>query len=135
MRRKSTSRPRGSGRRRRLRRVALQVHDWSGGTDIGNCVRRFNEDWARQLLGRRTVALVISDGWDRGDAALLAREMHRLRSACYKLIWLNPLLVDPAYEPLCKGMAAALPYVDYFLPFANLGSVQSLGKTLLRLRR
>ena len=118
-----------------FRRVALQVHDWSGGTDIGTCLRGFNEDWARQVLGRRTVVLVISDGWDRGDAAVLAREMHRLRSACYKLVWLNPLLVDPGYEPLCKGMAAALPYVDYFLPFANLGSVQSLGKTLLRLRR
>jgi uncharacterized protein with von Willebrand factor type A (vWA) domain len=74
-------------------------------------------------VGRRTVAIVISDGWDRGDAAVLAGEMHRLRSACYRIIWLNPLLVDPAYEPLCKGMAAALPYVDYFLPFANLASV------------
>lgn len=118
-----------------FRRVALRVHDWSGGTDIGKSLQSFNDVWMRQVVGRRTVVLVISDGWDRGDATLLAREMHRLRSACYKVIWLNPLLVDPAYEPLCKGMAAALPYVDYFLPFANLASVQSLGKTLLRLRR
>lgn len=118
-----------------FRRVAQQVHDWSGGTDIGACLKAFNDQWARSVVGRRTVGIVISDGWDRGDAAVLAREMHRLRSACYKVIWLNPLLVDPAYEPLCKGMAAALPYVDYFLPFANLASVASLGKTLLRLRR
>ncbi len=118
-----------------FRRVAQQVHDWSGGTDIGGSIKAFNDVWSRQAVGRRTVAIVISDGWDRGDAAVLAGEMHRLRSACYKIIWLNPLLVDPAYEPLCKGMAAALPYVDYFLPFANLASVASLGKTLLRLRR
>ncbi len=118
-----------------FRRVASQVHDWSGGTDIGGCLKAFNDGWARRVVGRRTVAIVISDGWDRGEATLLAREMHQLRAACYKVVWLNPLLVDPAYEPLCKGMAAALPYVDYFLPFANLASVQSLGKTLLRLRR
>jgi uncharacterized protein len=117
-----------------FRRVALQVHDWSGGTDIGGSLRTFNDLWARNVVGRRTVAIVISDGWDRGEASALAREMHRLRAACHKLVWLNPLLVDPAYEPLCKGMAAALPYVDYFLPFANLASVQTLGKTLLRLR-
>lgn len=118
-----------------FRRVAQQVHDWSGGTDIGGSIKAFNDAWSRQVVGRRTVAIVISDGWDRGDAAVLAGEMHRLRAACYRIIWLNPLLVDPAYEPLCKGMAAALPYVDYFLPFANLSSVASLGKTLLRLRR
>ncbi len=118
-----------------FRRVAAQVHDWSGGTDIGGCLKTFNDRWARHVVGRRTVAIIISDGWDRGEATLLAREMHQLRSVCCKIIWLNPLLVDPAYEPLCKGMAAALPYVDYFLAFANLASVQSLGKTLLRLRR
>ncbi|HEY7678401.1 MAG TPA: VWA domain-containing protein [Candidatus Methylomirabilis sp.] len=118
-----------------FRRVSQQVHDWSGGTDIGGCLKNFNERWARQVMGRRTVSIIISDGWDRGEAGLLAREMYQLRSGCYKVVWLNPLLADPAYEPLCKGMAAALPYVDYFLPFANLASVQSLGKTLLRLRR
>jgi len=117
-----------------IRRVAAQVHDWSGGTDIGGCLRAFNEQWARETVSRHTVVIVISDGWDRGDAAVLADEMHRLRSSCYKLIWLNPLLVDPEYQPLCKGMAAALPYVDYFLPFANVASLQTLGKTLLRLR-
>jgi uncharacterized protein with von Willebrand factor type A (vWA) domain len=76
------------------------------------------------------VVLVISDGWDRGDVALLAREMDRLRRSCHRLIWLNPLLGSPDYRPITRGMAAALPYVDDFLPVHDLRSLEQLGEVL-----
>ncbi len=116
-----------------MRRVSRSVHDWSGGTRIGEAFKRFNYDWARRVLGRGAVVILISDGWDRGDPALLAREMDRLRRSCYRLIWLNPLLGSEDYEPLTRGMQAALPYVDDFLPVHNLASLEDLARHLASL--
>jgi uncharacterized protein with von Willebrand factor type A (vWA) domain len=81
------------------------------------------------------VVLLISDGWDRGDPELLAHEMARLQRSCYRLVWLNPLLGSPDYEPLTRGMQAALPHVDDFLPVHNLASLESLAKHLESLQR
>ncbi|RMF90392.1 MAG: VWA domain-containing protein [Nitrospinota bacterium] len=113
-----------------LEALAQQVHDWSGGTNIGACLRTFNRHLARRLLGRKTVVMIMSDGWDRGDPRLLAEEMSRLSRQAYRLIWLNPLLGSPHYQPICQGMQAALPYIDYFLPVHNVESLVRLGKTL-----
>jgi hypothetical protein len=76
------------------------------------------------------VVLIISDGWDRGEPELLSREMARLQRSCHRIIWLNPLLGSPSYQPLTQGMQAALPYVDDFLPVHNLNSLEALARHL-----
>lgn len=113
-----------------VRDVAKSVQDWSGGTRIGDAIHFFNHKWAKRVLGRGAVVLVISDGWDRGDASVLEVEMDRLQHSCHRLIWLNPLLGSPDYRPLTIGMKTALPYIDNFLPAHNLDSLISLGKLL-----
>ncbi len=110
-----------------------QVIDWGGGTRIGEALRTFNLRWARRVLGRGAVVLLISDGWDRGDPDLLRQEMARLGRRCHRLIWLNPLLGAPDYAPLTRGMRAALPFVDDFLPVHNLASLDALAAHLERL--
>jgi uncharacterized protein with von Willebrand factor type A (vWA) domain len=113
-----------------LREVSHSVRDWSGGTRIGEALKDFNFQWGRRVLGRGAVALIISDGWDRGEPSLLRREMARLQRTCYRLIWLNPLLGSPTYEPLTRGIQAALPYIDDFLPVHNLASLEDLAEHL-----
>ena len=110
-----------------------QIHDWAGGTRIGESLKTFNYDWARRVLGQGAIVLIISDGWDRGDIELLDREMERLQLSCQRLIWLNPLLGSENYEPLTRGIQAALPYIDDFLPVHNLQSLEQLGHFLQRL--
>jgi hypothetical protein len=118
-----------------LREVSHSVQDWSGGTRIGEALKTFNFDWGRRVLGHGAVVLLISDGWDRGDVELLRLEMARLQRNCHRLIWLNPLLGSPEYEPLTRGMQAALPYVDDFLPVHNLASLEDLAQRLANLDR
>jgi hypothetical protein len=113
-----------------LREVSHAVTDWSGGTRIGEALKDFNFVWGRRVLGRGAVVLLISDGWDRGAADLLGEEMARLQRNCHRLIWLNPLLGSPEYEPLTRGMQAALPYIDDFLPVHNLASLEDLAGLL-----
>lgn len=114
--------------------VSEEVQDWSGGTRIGESLRTFNQRWARRVLGHGAIVLIISDGWDRGDPALLAREMERLQRESYRLIWLNPLLGAPGYEPLTQGILAALPYIDDFLPIHSMASLDVLADVLNRVQ-
>lgn len=102
------------------------VQDWSGGTRLGQAFREFNRRWGGAFHHRRPVVLIISDGWDRGDPALLGGELARLHRASSRLIWLNPLLGQPDYAPLTRGMQAALPHVDDFLPVHSLESMERL---------
>jgi len=111
-------------------RVADAVQDWGGGTRIGEALKTFNYDWGRRVLGRGAIVIIISDGWDRGDVELLSREMDRLQRSAYRLIWLNPLLGSANYEPLTRGIQAALPYIDDFLPVHNLESLEQLARLL-----
>src|SRR5262249_24892523 len=90
-------------------KISRHVSDWSGGTRIGEALRAFNVEWARRVLAHGAVVLMISDGWDRGDPELLRAEISRLRRTSRRLIWLNPLLGSPDYQPLTRGMRAALP--------------------------
>ncbi|MGH2620326.1 MAG: vWA domain-containing protein, partial [Anaerolineales bacterium] len=113
--------------------ITRSVPDWSGGTRIGKSLKTFNFRWGRRVLGRGAVVLLISDGWDRGDIELLGREMARLQRRSHRLIWLNPLLGSPLYEPLTMGLQAALPVVDDFLPIHNLESLEQLAGELDRL--
>jgi uncharacterized protein len=118
-----------------LKNVGQLVNDWSGGTRIGESLKTFNFDWGRRVLGRGAVVLIISDGWDRGDVDLLKREMARLKRNCHRLIWLNPLLGAPDYEPLTRGIQAALPSIDNFLPVHNLASLEDLAIRLADLQK
>ena len=113
--------------------VPYSVPGWGGGTRIGEALRTFNVQWARRVLSGGAVVLLISDGWDRGEPTLLSREMARLQRSCHRLIWLNPLLGSAEYEPLTRGMKAALPFVDDFLPVHNLASLEALAEHLNRL--
>jgi hypothetical protein len=110
--------------------VARAVSDWGGGTRIGDAVRAYNRRWGRRLIAHGPVVLLVSDGWDRGDPELLHNEIARLHRASHHLIWLNPLLGSPAYQPLTRGMQAALPHVDDFLPVHNLVSLEALASHL-----
>lgn len=116
-----------------LDQVTLAIHDWAGGTRIGESLKTFNYEWGRRVLGQGAIVLLISDGWDRGDIALLRREMDRLQLSCHRLIWLNPLLGSENYEPLTRGIQTALPYIDDFMPVHNLKSLEQLGSLLERL--
>jgi hypothetical protein len=110
--------------------AAREVVDWSGGTRIGQSLHVFNRRWSRRVLRRGAVVLIISDGWERGDVSQLRNEMRYLQHRCYRLIWLNPLSGKRAYEPRVEGMAAALPFVDDFLPIDNLQSLHALSRHL-----
>ena len=110
--------------------VSDTVNDWSGGTRIGEAIKKFNYDWLRRTLRSGGVVLIISDGCDRGDIDLLRVEMDRLARNAHRIIWLNPLLGYERYEPLTRGMVAALPYIDDFLPVHNLASLEELGLLL-----
>jgi len=113
-----------------IHRVSETVTDWSGGTRIGESLRTFNLRWARRVLRSSGVVIVVSDGWDRGDPALVGVETARLQRNCHRLIWLNPLAGVDGYQPLAAGMAAAYPFVDDFLPIHNLASLERLGEVL-----
>ncbi len=118
-----------------LRQVAHSVVDWSGGTRIGEALKTFNFRWGRRVLRPGAIVLIISDGWDRGEPELLQREMARLKRNVFRVIWLNPLLASPGYEPLTQGLTAALPFVDDFLPAHNLVSLEDLAERLSELNR
>ncbi|MBV9354069.1 MAG: VWA domain-containing protein [Chloroflexi bacterium] len=110
--------------------IAAEVPDWSGGTRIGESLRTFNEDWSLRVLTSHTIALLMSDGLDTGDASLLEEQMAKIEQRAGKVIWLNPLLGNDDYRPLARGMSAALPHVDIFASAHNLASLQELGKHL-----
>jgi uncharacterized protein with von Willebrand factor type A (vWA) domain len=113
--------------------AAREVIDWAGGTRIGDSLRIFNRQWSRRVLRRGVLVIIISDGWERGDVSLLRREMRYLQHRCHRLIWLNPLSGKATYQPRVEGMAAALPYVDDFLPIHNLQSLSELAQHLAAL--
>lgn len=110
---------------RALDRAAGAAEDWSGGTRIGEALATLNREYGRRV-GRGAIVVLLSDGWDRGDPQQLSAEMARLERCAHRLIWLNPLKASPEYEPLTRGMQAALPYVDHFLAGNSLASLEEL---------
>jgi uncharacterized protein with von Willebrand factor type A (vWA) domain len=110
-----------------LQLIAETVQDWSGGTKIGACLQEFNTTMAANMVTSKTLVVIISDGWDTGDTAVLDRAMSRLRRMALRVIWLNPLLGSANYQPLCKGIQTALPYVHDFLPVHNVESLRQFG--------
>ncbi|WP_153797222.1 vWA domain-containing protein [Foetidibacter luteolus] len=110
--------------------VQGQNQGWGGGTKIGESLHRFTEDYAGQLLDKRTIVIIMSDGWDTGDIPVLQHSMETIRNKCRKIIWLNPLAGYHAYSPGVAGMKAALPYVHVFAPAHNAESLRRLGQWL-----
>jgi uncharacterized protein with von Willebrand factor type A (vWA) domain len=109
-----------------LAAVSRSVPDWSGGTRIGGAVKEFHQRWGRRVLNGGPVVLLISDGWDRGDPGELGAQIARLQRSCHRLVWLNPLIGTADYAPLTRGLQAALPFVDDFLPARTLTNLADL---------
>lgn len=113
-----------------LTQVSAAVNDWSGGTRIGESLETFNQDWSRRVVRGGPVALIISDGWDRGDPDLLRTQMGIFHRSVHRVIWLNPLAGRTGFAPETQGMRAALPFVDDFLPAANLRDLREVIRVL-----
>jgi uncharacterized protein len=120
----------GSDANEGLQRAAAEVVDWEGGTRIGESLARFLDDFGHGGMARGAVVVLCSDGLDVGDPELLREQMARLARLAHRVVWVNPLKEDPAYEPLARGMKAALPYVDVFVSGHNLVSLEALGELL-----
>jgi uncharacterized protein with von Willebrand factor type A (vWA) domain len=114
---------------RALERAAAAVADFSGGTRIGAALATLNRDHGRRV-GRGAVVVILSDGWDRGEPELLDAEMARLRRSAHRLVWLNPLAAHPQFEPLTRGMRAAIPHTDELLAGNSLASLEELASIL-----
>jgi len=114
-----------------LLRASAAVSDWSGGTRLGEGLRRFNDDWGTKGMARGAIVVVLSDGWDRGDPEQLAQEMARLSRVAYRIIWVNPLKATDGYAPIARGMAAALPFIDDFIEGHSLESLERLSDIIL----
>jgi uncharacterized protein len=114
---------------RALDRAAGAAHDWSGGTRIGEALATLNREHGRRV-GRGAIVVLLSDGWDRGEPEQLAAEMARLSRCAHSVIWLNPLKAHPGYEPLTRGMQAALPHVDHFLSGNSIASLAHLAELM-----
>jgi uncharacterized protein with von Willebrand factor type A (vWA) domain len=113
-----------------LAAAAHAVQDWSGGTRLGEGLRAFNDRWGTRGLARGAIVVILSDGWDRGDPAILGAEMARLSRVARRVVWVNPLKASPGYAPLAQGMAAALPYVDAFVEGHSVASLDQLAKVV-----
>ena len=113
-----------------LAKAASEVVDWDGGTRIGESLKAFLDEHGHGGLARGALVLICSDGLEVGDPDLLAAQMTRLSRLAYRVVWLNPLQEDPAYEPLARGMRAALPYIDLFASGHSLASLEELGGAL-----
>lgn len=113
-----------------IRTALPQVKDWAGGTRLGLGIQEFNNRWAIRGMARGAIVVILSDGWDRGDPAVLGEEMQRLHRVTRELVWVNPLKATPGYAPLAAGMAAALPHVDRFIEGHSYRSLEQLATIL-----
>jgi len=115
---------------RAIHEIGRQVADWEGGTRIGESLKALVDGWSQRAAIRGAVAVICSDGLERGEPDLLRSQMAKLRRLVHRIVWVNPLKGSPRYEPLARGMAAALPSIDVFIPGHNLESLEELGRVL-----
>ena len=109
-----------------LRRAGAAAPDWSGGTRIGLAIKAFTDTYGRRGMARGAVVVIVSDGWEHGDPALLGREMERLGRLAHRIVWVNPRRASPRYQPLAGGMAAALPHVDAFVSGHSIAALDEV---------
>lgn len=110
--------------------AAEEVTDWSGGTRLGEAIGMFNDEWGVRGMARGSIVVVLSDGWDRGDPERMSAEMERLQRTAHSVVWVNPLKASPGYEPIARGMAAAMPHIDTFLEGHCLDSLATLADAI-----
>jgi len=110
--------------------AAESVVDWSGGTRLGEAIGAFNDEWGVRGMARGSIVVILSDGWDRGEPAEMALEMERLHRTAHRVVWVNPLKASPGYEPIARGMAAAMPHIDTFLEGHCLDSLATLAESI-----
>ena len=119
-----------------LERASAAAPDWAGGTRLGEAVKTFNDRFGRRGMARDAVVVVLSDGWERGDPALLGRELERLGRLAYRIVWVNPRVAAPGFAPRTGGMRAALPHVDELVSGHSLAAldavVAAIGRHRLR---
>lgn len=120
----------GKTYQRALDRLSENIRGWSGGTRIGASLANFNAQWLRRI-DRRTVVIILSDGWDTGEPEQVAAALSQLQQRAGRVIWLNPLLGSSTYQPLTRGMQAAMPYITVFAPAHNLASFRELESHLV----
>jgi uncharacterized protein with von Willebrand factor type A (vWA) domain len=113
-----------------IKKILQPEVNWKGGTDIGSSLMQFYRDHLRARSATRAVVIVVSDGWNRGAPEEMSAAMRLVGGHCRKLIWLNPLMSSPRYEPICQGMRQALPYIDMLMPFYNLDSLDHFCRKL-----
>jgi len=111
-----------------MKKMIAKVNQWGGGTQIGASLATFNEAYAHKQVNSKTLVIILSDGWDSGEPALVERNMRLLHRKALKVLWLNPLAGNPNWKPEVRAMAAALPYIDYLIPFHNIESLQAVVK-------
>mgnify|MGYP001446468397 FL=1 len=109
-----------------LRRAAASAPDWAGGTRLGDALKAFNDGWGRRGLARGAVLLIVSDGWDAGDPAIVGEQMARLARLSHRVVWVNPRKQSESYQPLVGAMAAALPHVDAFVSGHSLAAMREV---------
>jgi uncharacterized protein len=110
--------------------MAAAVPDYAGGTRIGVLLREFLDRWGQRGMARGAVVVIMSDGWERGDAALLGEQMRRLSRLAHRIVWCNPRKGRPGFAPLAAGLAAALPYVDDFVAGHSLAALERLASVV-----
>lgn len=110
------------------------VKDWGGGTRIGLCLKTFTTTFGRRWLTRKTIVMIFSDGWDRGETDLLKQQMAIIKGRAYKTLWFNPLIGTRDYQPICRGMRAALPFIDYFMAARQLYDFKAIGQVLAKMQ-
>jgi hypothetical protein len=113
-----------------LRRAGQTAPDWLGGTRIGACLKEFNDGYGSRGVARGAVVVVVSDGWDTGDPAVVRREMARLSRMAFRIVWVNSRAQSPDYRPLAGGMAAARPYCDAVVSAHRLDALGELTAAL-----
>lgn len=117
---------------RAIQNAGVAAADWSGGTRLGDSLRAYNDGWGMRGMSRGAVVVILSDGWERGDPAVIADQMARLWRVAYRVVWVNPLMASPGYAPLARGMAAALPYIDELVEGHNLNALEELAEIVSR---
>ena len=115
------------------KKLEMMSAGWSGGTRIGECLEKFNQDYGRHMITSHTVVIIFSDGLDTGTPELLTKQLSFIKNRARKLVWLNPLLGRDGYEPIAKSMQAALPHLDLFASAHNLESLMALESHLVDL--
>ncbi len=125
-----TSRFRKIDFRETIHKLPDEIENWGGGTRIGHCLKTFNDSHGREWLSSKTIVMIFSDGWDRGEIDVLHDQMAYIKQKAFKIIWLNPLLGSADYQPICRGMKTALPFTDYFLSARRLHDFQYMETVL-----